>query len=400
MDTLSNLLTPTFSWHNDAVYRPEIYSDWFDKALFLLLILFAVASRLHSRHCRRAKLNSCQDSHRKAPVRDPFLGLDFVYERFIRGASPKSLAECTHDFRSLGSTYLVSRWTTQSIHTCDSRNIKHILASRFEDFKLPDVRVSVLSELLGMGIFTLDGQAWSYTRALIRPALTKGKMASLPDILERHVQALLLHIQGGGTKQNLQPLFFKVTMDVASEYLLGNSTGMLGANDSSRAMRFVEDYMICSTEAVKKMRLGPLSFFRFNPAASQAKKRVFEYIDNYIYESLQQQKQIPSSETCFLHELANAIGHGKMLRDQVLHIFLASRDTTASLLSNLFFVLAKKPDIYAKLRKEVLETVGSHSKPTFEQLKSMNYLKWCINECESPFLICLFSFFSNVEVSC
>jgi cytochrome P450 len=88
-------------------------------------------------------------------------------------------------------------------------------------------------------------------------------------------------------------------------------------------------------------------------------------------------------EASFLQELANAMGHGRALRDQVLHIFLASRDTTASLLSNLFFALAKKPDVYARLRKEVTETVGDCSPPTFEQLKNITYLKWCINECES-----------------
>jgi cytochrome P450 len=383
MDPISIPLTATVPWHSGAVTVPAIYSYYFDKALFLLLVLLTVASRSYLQHWRLVKLNGCQNSRRKAPVRDPFLGIDFLYERLLRATPPKGLAACLQDFRTLGPTYLVSRWTTQAIHTCDARNIKHLLASSFEDFRLPDVRVSVLSEFLGMGIFTLDGEAWSYTRSLIRPTLTRAKMALLPDILEHHVQALLAHVQGDGTKQDLQPLFFKVTMDVASEYLLGHSTNMLGTDDSSQAARFVEDYMTCSIEAVKKMRLGPLSFLRFNSTASQAKKRVFEYMDDYIHESLRQQKQNPRMEASFLQELANAMGHGRALRDQVLHIFLASRDTTASLLSNLFFALTKKPDVYAKLRKEVMETVGDCSAPTFEQLKNITYLKWCINECES-----------------
>lgn len=361
----------------------ELQSNWFDRLFFLLLIFFAVASNLHLRHRRQAKFTGCQASRRRAPVKDPFIGLDFIYERLFRGAPAKNLAGCFQDFRALGSTYVVSRWTTRTVHTCDARNIKHILASGFEDFGLPGVRVSVLSELLGRGVFTLDGRAWYYTRALLRPTLTKSKMDLFPDILERHVQSLLGNIRAGGSTQDLQPLFFKVTMDVASDFLLGHSTNMLAAatdGSPTPTSQFVDDYMICSTEAVEKMCLGPLSFLRFNSAADRARDRVFAYMDDYIHESLQYGRQ---GEGNFLQELAGVLGDGKALRDQVLHIFLASRDTTASLLSNLFFVLTKKPEVYGKLREEVLGVVGQGGVlPTFEQLKSMTYLKWCINECK------------------
>lgn len=357
---------------------PDIHMNFPDRVFLAVLFLCMIVTNRYLRHRRLTKFRGCQSSYRKAPVKDPFIGLDFIYDRFFRKSPDPSLARSCQTFRDLGSTYTVSRWTTQAIHTCDSRNVKYMLATGFEDFELPKVRVSVMTGLLGTGIFTLDGQSWSHARSVLRPTLTKQKMGSLPDILECHVQALLRRIPSDGNTLDLQPLFFAVTMDVATEFLMGHSTYMLDdSKTNNHEQQFVDDYMLCSEEAVKKMHLGPLSFLRFNKEADRAKDRVFKYVDDYIDESLRRD----SSSATFMRELANAIESRKTLRDQVLHILLASRDTTASLLSNLFFVLAKKPEVYHRLRSEVLETVGD-GLPTFDKLKDMEYLKWCINECK------------------
>jgi cytochrome P450 len=57
---------------------------------------------------------------------------------------------------------------------------------------------------------------------------------------------------------------------------------------------------------------------------------------------------------------------------------LAGRDTTASLLTNLWFVLAKRPDVWARLQADVAQLGGE--KPTFEQLRDLKYLRALMNE--------------------
>ena len=80
----------------------------------------------------------------------------------------------------------------------------------------------------------------------------------------------------------------------------------------------------------------------------------------------------------FLDELAKTGYPEKRILDELMNVLLAGRDTTASLLSHLFFILARRPDVFNKLRTEVME-VG-HQRPSFEQIKSMKYLQYCLNE--------------------
>lgn len=82
----------------------------------------------------------------------------------------------------------------------------------------------------------------------------------------------------------------------------------------------------------------------------------------------------------FLHALANYTRNPVVLRDQLVAILIAGRDTTACTLSFLFYELGRHPEIVADLRKEVLGTVGATASPTYNDLKGMKLLQHCLNE--------------------
>jgi hypothetical protein len=141
-------------------------------------------------------------------------------------------------------------------------------------------------------------------------------------------------------------------------------------------------------DIVHDIRLGVLSKLRYNPRAVKAQKTAFVYIDRFVDEALtlRRSQKFPDSKQgsqyIFLNELAKETEDREVLRDQILSVLLAGRDTTASLLSNLFWELARHPEIYEKLREEVKGLQGRV--PTYEELKQMQYLKYCLNECEFP----------------
>jgi len=79
-----------------------------------------------------------------------------------------------------------------------------------------------------------------------------------------------------------------------------------------------------------------------------------------------------------LYDLISQTSDKTVIRSELTNILFAGRDTTASFLSNLWFDLARRPDIWAKLQREVDTLEGQL--PTYEELKNMKYLRALLNE--------------------
>jgi cytochrome P450 len=143
----------------------------------------------------------------------------------------------------------------------------------------------------------------------------------------------------------------------------------------------------------QRIRLGRFNWLYRDRKYNQACRDVHEYIDPIIKKAISYRKSHhapvlddkaahpdgnPDERYVFLYELAKETGNESELRDQVLNILIAGRDTTASLLSSLLFVLAHRQDILSKVRNQIAFLQGRA--PTFEDIKDMKYIKFAVNE--------------------
>lgn len=87
-----------------------------------------------------------------------------------------------------------------------------------------------------------------------------------------------------------------------------------------------------------------------------------------------------------LYELSKVISDQDRLRDEVLTILLAGRDTTGSLLCILFFALTRRSHIWLQFRSEVAYLKGEQ--PTVRNLQQMQYIKYVLNEIKRPATVC------------
>jgi len=136
-----------------------------------------------------------------------------------------------------------------------------------------------------------------------------------------------------------------------------------------------------------RVRLGRLKFLYRDPLWFESIRIVHEFVDKHIEVALEREKQRKRGDHTenesnhryiLLDEMVKQTQDRLDLRSQILAVFMPSRDTTAFLVANIFHALARNPNIWARLRKEVM-AVGN--KPlTFELLKSIKYLQWVINE--------------------
>lgn len=222
---------------------------------------------------------------------------------------------------------------------------------------------------------------------MLRPSFSRQQVADL-DIVETHVGHLLQHIPGDGSTVDLQDLFFRLTIDSATEFLFGASSNMLLTGDTSNEISFDEAWTVCINEVGNRpSRLVQLNSTVSKTYHDKCIKLVYDFADKYIQEALDKKRArkegtFPEKDLkgrfVFLDELVEQTDDPHRLRCETINILLAGRDTTASLLSEFFLIIPKRPDILSKVREEVSQLHGR--RPCFGDIKNMRYLQYCLNE--------------------
>ncbi|KAL8972419.1 MAG: hypothetical protein Q9197_002787 [Variospora fuerteventurae] len=295
-------------------------------------------------------------------------------------------------FRRHGNTLHFKIGFDDMYSTAEPENVKTMLAINFKDWHLPDRRKEAFLPLFGEGIFTTDGAAWQHSRDMLRPNFARNQVSDL-SALEVHIVHLINSIPRDGSTVDLQDLFFRLTIDSATDFLFGESTNCLATNGSSGfASEFANAFNRSQLAVALASRSIPIvSKLTPKVAFKRDVKYVHDFTDRYVklgLDWLKKQDAEKSSSRAgeryvFLHELVKATQDPLRIRSELLNVLLAGRDTTAALLSNLWFVLAKRPDIWARLQDEVGELNGEI--PTFEQIKNMKYLRYILNEAPTDF---------------
>ena len=150
---------------------------------------------------------------------------------------------------------------------------------------------------------------------------------------------------------------------------------------------FIKAFDYCLYALGARVRLGPLRFLHRDQKWLDSIRVVHDQVDIYIDRAMKnarESKDDPevADQTPERYVLVNEMAkqtHDRLdLRSQILAVFMPGRDSTAHALSNVFHVLARRPDVYSKLREEVLQYKDTEL--SFELLKSMKYLQWILNE--------------------
>ena len=140
------------------------------------------------------------------------------------------------------------------ILTSDPENIKAILATQFQDYGRGKPFYEEWKEFLGESIFATDGDLWHASRQLIRPLFIKDRVSNL-HTFETHVKLLIEAIANGGVAGtpgtavdgigrgrtvDISDLFFRYTLDAATDFLLGGSVDSLVTPSQPFAVAFAE----------------------------------------------------------------------------------------------------------------------------------------------------------------
>jgi len=150
-----------------------------------------------------------------------------------------------------------------------------------------------------------------------------------------HVDNLLEHLPEDGVI-DLQPLFFNFTLDITTALLLGQSVHSLKSDISDKAENtaFAENFNIAQKGLARRFRLAPWHFFYSPPEFRRACSQVHQFVESYIEDLNLHDKNLDEQESHgFINQVAKESATNEDLRNQLLNVLLAGRDTSACCLS-------------------------------------------------------------------
>ncbi|KAJ7461739.1 cytochrome P450 [Mycena galericulata] len=260
------------------------------------------------------------------------------------------------------------------------------------------------NSLLGTGVFNTDDR---FHRSMTRPFFSRDRISDF-DIFDKHandaISQAVVRLREG-YPVDFQDVASRFTLDSATEFLFGKSADSLSAGlaypESSSQKNplsflnhpsntFVNAFLEAQWLHVERSRYGskwPLNEF-WKDKVKPHREIIDQFIEPILNDALAEKarrnaeyevNKLDEAETLLSH-LLKETEDKQIIRDEILNMLVAGRDTTSATLTFALYMLAEHPEITERLRAEILDKVGSTRRPTHEDMKVMPYLRAFINE--------------------
>ncbi|KAG6985276.1 hypothetical protein G7Y79_00141g102130 [Physcia stellaris] len=363
------------------------YTSSLITATLLLLVLFLLVRKSKAKQAEAffEQIHGCC-TPRRLPYSWP-LALDIVVYAFRTIGEKQVLQWFVDIFDRTGPTFEQYILGAKGINTIEPENIESILSSNFagnirDGYHTNAYKLNALSgyglgarrptfyPLLGDGIFTQDAASGRHSRETLRPLFSFLRTDIFVQF-EEHTEHLINCI-APNQSIDLQPLFFQFTLDM--------ETFFFSATDFAEAFRISQGFLF------RRGRLGNAYWMIDGMYFRKQCATVHRFIDEAVEEALSVEHEHDNSEG--KHGFLNALiregtRNPRKLRDQLLNVMLAGRDTTACCLTWTIRLLAQHPHVQNKLRAEVecFFGVGDECRlPDRNTLKKMRYLSFVLKE--------------------
>ncbi|KAL6882674.1 hypothetical protein ACP4OV_011364 [Aristida adscensionis] len=369
--------------------RPAMESPLSHPALLalplLLLALLYLARRRHR-------------SRRYPPVAGTMLHQLFNFGRLVEYHTELSRRHRT--FRMLTPT-------CNYVYTVEPANVEYILKTNFANYGKGVMTHDVLEDLLGDGIFNVDGAKWRHQRKVASHEFSTRVLRDYSTAVFRDTATELTGLVaaggGGGERVDMSDLLMRSTLDSIFKVGFGvNLSSLSGATKEGAA--FARAFDDASEQVLYRFFDVFWKVKRFlNTSSEAAMKRSVRTINDFVYAVIDRkidqmgrdQQEFAKKEDIlsrFLLERERDPGSfdNKYLRDIILNFVIAGRDTTAGTLSWFLYALCRNQRVQDRIAREVRDATTGDDRDaglqefaaclTEEAISKMHYLHAALTE--------------------
>ncbi|XP_066340916.1 cytochrome P450 94C1-like [Miscanthus floridulus] len=299
------------------------------------------------------------------------------------------------DFTNLGDWYahLLRESPTGTVHvhvlgctvTANPANVEYMLRTNFDNFPKGKAFAAVLRDLLGRGIFNVDGHAWRHQRKMASLELGSVAVRSYAfGIVAQEVETRLVPVLAAAAEAfavvDLQDVFRGFAFDTICKISFGLDPGCLDRGEmpvSRLADAFDAATWLCAMRGAAASPLLWKAKRLLNVGSERELRESIALVDELAAAMIRERRKlgVAGSHDLLSRFMASAGDDAhevddKYLRDIVVSFLLAWRDTVSSALTTLFMLLSSNPTVAAAMRAEA----SDESAPlTYERLKRLHY---------------------------
>jgi len=257
--------------------------------------------------------------------------------------------------------------------------IEEVLVSRESEFVKHRFFWRHVSRLFGDGLLTSSGELWKRQHALIAPAFRQQRLALSADAMVAAV-ARLIAGGGDGAVGDVRTDMTRLTLDIAARVLFDRELD----HSALDRIRLAVDQG--SAEISKRLRrLLPIADRVPTPGNRRylAAVRELDAVAAEIIDERRVRRQGRPDLLSTLLESRDAAGRPLdpgLVRDEVVTLLLAGHETTALSLTWTLYLLARHPEVAAKVEAEVDAVVGAERAPGSGDLANLGYIAQVIGE--------------------
>ncbi|MEL7311791.1 MAG: cytochrome P450 [Pseudomonadota bacterium] len=261
---------------------------------------------------------------------------------------------------------------------------RDVLTDPLEIFPKNDLMVGALAPLVGDSIFVSSGPRWRRQRAMVDPAFThmrinrafgamRAAVSDYTDQLDRHARE--------GTNVSLDFAMSELTADIICRTIFSTPLSGAVARDVFESFGEFE-------EQVASVNLGQLIFgkpwaeVRQPPQVLAACERIRDQIGRLLdprLADLDANDDIVAAIAAATDAETGERFTREELIDQIGVFFLAGHETTASVLTWVFFIVSMRPDIATLIRDEIDTVIGDRD-IQFEDVKQLPIIRSVFRE--------------------
>ncbi|PKY39446.1 cytochrome P450 [Rhizophagus irregularis] len=243
----------------------------------------------------------------------------------------------------------------------------------------------IVYDVLGDGIFNADGEMWKFQRRLASHLFRGQNFRDVICVVFEEETKILINILQEAAKKgdviDLQDIFFRFTLDSFGKITFETDFGSL--TNPNEPVQFAEAFDFVQT-MIDKRFINPIWPITELLTKDGAKMRYScKYLSNYAYNIVKKRRDNEGSLknndilSMFMNaEINDENGNmrklsDKELRDIVLNLLIAGRDTTAQAISWMMYNIMVHPDVEEKLIKEA--NSSENLIPSYDEIKKFKY---------------------------